>query len=91
MKKIALTSLLVIGSIGSAFAQTAPNAAKKSSAHAKSQPVVGCKLVGTVRGTKLWAGDCAAPDQLRSSVTAIQSNEPPVPDQTATVAPADQK
>jgi hypothetical protein len=25
--------------------------------------LMGCKLVGTVKGTKLWAGDCAAPSE----------------------------
>jgi hypothetical protein len=45
----------------SAFAQTAPpRAAKRPPAQVKPQPPMGCKLVGTVRGTKIWAGDCAA-------------------------------
>jgi hypothetical protein len=33
-------------------------AAAKPAAQAKSRGPTGCKLVGTVRGTKLWAGDC---------------------------------
>ena len=77
---------------GWSFGQNAPNAGKKSIAQAKPiQSASGCKLVGTVRGTKLWAGDCVAPDQLRGSVPVIQSNEPPAPDQTAGAAPAGQK
>jgi hypothetical protein len=30
---------------------------------AKPSMPQGCKLVGTVRGTKLWAGDCVAAQQ----------------------------
>ncbi len=45
----------------SAFAQAAPpKAAKRPPIHVRPQTPMGCKLVGTVRGTKLWAGDCAA-------------------------------
>jgi hypothetical protein len=55
----------VLFSIGAnAFAQTAQTPATlpagKKLAHAKPTAPTGCKLVGTVRGTKLWAGDCVA-------------------------------
>ena len=44
-----------------AFAQTAPpKAAKKPAEQAKPQAPMGCKMVGTVRGTKIWAGECVA-------------------------------
>jgi hypothetical protein len=44
-----------------AFAQTAPpKAAKRPPVQIKPQAPMGCKLVGTVRGTKIWAGDCSA-------------------------------
>src|SRR5258707_15658778 len=33
---------------------------------------MGCKLVGTVRGTKLWAGDCAAASELRGTTPAVE-------------------
>jgi hypothetical protein len=48
----------------SAFAQAPPpKAAKKPHAQVRPQAPMGCKLVGTVRGAKIWAGDCigAAP------------------------------
>ena len=48
----ALVGLIVLLLTTSAFAQTAPPK------QAKPQGPVGCKLVGTVKGTKLWAGDC---------------------------------
>ena len=28
---------------------------------------MGCKLVGTVKGTKIWAGGCAAASELRGA------------------------
>ena len=31
---------------------------------------MGCKLVGAVKGTKLWAGDCVEPELTGSTTTA---------------------
>ena len=31
---------------------------------------MGCKLVGTVKSTKLWAGDCVAASELHGALTA---------------------
>jgi hypothetical protein len=31
---------------------------------------MGCKLVGTVRSTKLWAGECVAASELHGAVPA---------------------
>ncbi len=50
---------------GAAVAQGAPPAKKptvggKPIVQAKPSPPMGCKLVGTVKGTKLWAGDCTS-------------------------------
>ena len=59
----------------SALAQGAPKAPTvggKRLVHVKPIAPTGCKLVGTVKGTKLWAGDCVA-NELRSSSTG---NEP---------------
>jgi hypothetical protein len=42
---------------------------------------MGCKLVGTVKGTKLWAGDCAAASELRGTTTAAEPATPaPAPE-----------
>ena len=35
---------------------------------------MGCKLVGTVKGAKLWAGDCAA-SELRGGATPATETE----------------
>jgi hypothetical protein len=58
--------LLVFAAIcfsGAAFAQGSPKprVGSKSVVQMKPKAPTGCKLVGTVRGTKLWAGDCARP------------------------------
>jgi hypothetical protein len=34
--------------------------AKQPTIHVKPQPPMGCKLIGTVKGTKIWAGECIA-------------------------------
>jgi hypothetical protein len=90
MKLFLLTAALILST--SVYAQDAskPPTGDKSAARMKPK-AVGCTLVGTVRGTKLWAGDCAAPGQLRSSVTASESSEPPLQDQATGAIPPGQK
>ena len=68
-----LTAALILST--SAFAQDAPKppTVGKPLVQVKPKAPVGCTLVGTVKGTKLWAGDCTASDQLRSSVPAETS------------------
>jgi hypothetical protein len=56
-----LIGLIALLFATSALAQAAPQkAGKKSPVQAKPQAPMGCKLVGTVKGTKIWAGDCVA-------------------------------
>jgi hypothetical protein len=38
---------------------------------AKPKEPMGCKLVGTVKGTKLWAGDCMGPE-LRGATSGTE-------------------
>ena len=40
-----------------------PTVGAKPLVQVKPAAPVGCKLVGTVKGTKLWAGDCIASEQ----------------------------
>jgi hypothetical protein len=55
---------------------------------AKPHPPMGCKLVGTVKGTKLWAGDCSDAVALRGSDHAeLQS----LPEQASAAIPPGQK
>jgi hypothetical protein len=65
-----MRALLILAAIicfsAFAFAQTGVPKAGKPPRQVKPVAPMGCKLVGTVRGTKLWAGDCVA-SELRSS------------------------
>ena len=63
-----LTTLVLACLSTAAFAQTP--APKNPPTQAKPKEPIGCKLVGTVKGTKLWAGDCVAASELRSAVPA---------------------
>ena len=64
-----LLILLAICISGTAFAQNAPpKVGSKALVQAKPRAPMGCKLVRTVRGTKLWAGDCVG-TELRGSTT----------------------
>jgi hypothetical protein len=60
-----LLVLVVIGFSATAFAQSAPpKVGNRPLAQVKPKEPIGCKLVGTVKGTKLWAGDCTSLDGL---------------------------
>jgi hypothetical protein len=86
MRKVAVGILALLFAT-SAFAQNAPpKAGKKAAAQAKPQAPMGCKLVGTVKGTKIWAGDCTGAAELRGAALPA---EPALPPQTA--APADKQ
>ena len=80
--KIAV-GLLALLFVSSAFAQTPPKVRKKPAVQAKPHAPMGCKLVGTVRGTKIWAGDCAAAPETG----AAPAGEPESP----TAAPTDKQ
>lgn len=52
-----------------ALAQAAPpKVGDKPLVQVKPKAPQGCKLVGTVKGTKLWAGDCRASDADNAAV-----------------------
>ena len=66
----------------SALAQGAPPAKKptvrgKPIVEAKPGPPMGCKLIGTVKGTKIWAGNCVDASELRGSTPAEEVSPPP--------------
>jgi len=81
--------LLILAAISfsvAAFAQSAPpKVGNKPQVQVKQKGPTGCKFVGTVKGTKLWAGDCVA-SELRGAIpdTETQSEREPAampPDQ----------
>ena len=64
-----------------AFAQSpSPKSAKKPPPLAQATPkaLMGCKLVGTVKGTKIWAGDCADAAEIRDAAPTAETT-PPAP------------
>jgi hypothetical protein len=58
MKYLLLCAALIFST--GAIAQDAPKVGTKPLVQIKPKGPVGCKQVGTVKGTKLWAGDCVA-------------------------------
>ena len=62
-----LLLLVAICFSATAFAQSTPPS--KPVVRAKPKEPSGCKLVGTVRGTKLWAGDCVGVELLKGTQT----------------------
>ena len=85
-----MRSLIILVAIcfsGTVFAQSAPPKVGKP-AQVKPKEPLGCKLVGTVRGTKLWAGDCVG-SELRGSTTTTEKQALPE-EATGSITP-DQK
>jgi hypothetical protein len=80
--RVLLILTAIVGFSASAFAQTAaPKGGDKPLKQAKPSAPMGCKLVGTVKGTKLWAGDCAAASELRGTTPAAEPATPaPTPE-----------
>jgi hypothetical protein len=87
-----MRSLLILVAIcfsGTVFAQSAPpKVGNKALVQVKPKEPMGCKLVGTVRGTKLWAGDCVGPE-LRGSTATTETHA--LPEQATGSITPDQK
>ena len=76
MMRVLLILAVIAGFSTSAFAQTAAPKDGKPVKQAKPSAPMGCKLVGTVNGTKLWAGECAASSELRGTTARRASANP---------------
>jgi len=89
---LTMRSLLVLAAVcfpATAFAQgTPPKVGNKSLVQAKPKGPTGCKLVGTVKGTKLWAGDCVEPEP-RGSTSATETQA--LPERATAPIPPGQK
>jgi hypothetical protein len=68
-----------------------PTVGAKPLVQAKPRAPVGCKLVGTVRGTKLWAGECTATPELKTGTPVEESSPRSFPDATSEAIPKDQQ
>jgi hypothetical protein len=66
-----------------------PTVGGKPVVQVKPSAPAGCKLVGTVKGTKLWAGDCMA-SELRTTIPAEENAKPP-PDEPVGAIPKEQQ
>ena len=90
--ELTMRSLLILVAIcfsGTVFAQSAPpKVGNKPLVQVKPKAPMGCKLVGTVRGTKLWAGDCLG-TELRGSTTTTENQA--LPEQATGSITPDQK
>lgn len=75
-----LIGILALLFTSGAFAQTAPpKPAKRPPVQLKPQAPMGCKLVGTVKGTKIWAGDCVAAEPAAEIPQAAPPPPPSIP------------
>jgi hypothetical protein len=84
--------LLVLAAISfsaTALAQDAPpKVGNKPLLQVKPKEPLGCKLVGTVKGTKLWAGDCVGLE-LRGATPATETQS--LPERATEAIPPGQK
>jgi hypothetical protein len=75
-----MRAFLILATIcfsSAAFAQTAPpQVGGKPLVQVKPQAPAGCKLVGTVKGMKIWAGDCIANELRGDKQTAPTASSP---------------
>ena len=86
----ALLTLVAICLPANAFAQDGPpKVGERPLTRVKPQEPLGCKLVGTVKGVKLWAGECEAV-QLRSS-SAPTTEMPSLSERASGIIPPGQK
>ena len=85
----ALVILIAVCFSTNAYAQNAPpKAGNKPLVQVRPKGAMDCKLVGRVKGTKLWAGDCVGPE-LRGAIPSTETQSVPEPP-TGTIPP-DQK
>jgi hypothetical protein len=86
-------ALVLVSSSNVALAQRGspnkPNVGGKPLRQIKPSAPIGCKLVGTVKGTKLWAGDCIAAPELRT--TTPPEDKAPTPLTETETAPKEQQ
>jgi hypothetical protein len=84
--------LLILAAISfsaTAFAQSAPpKVGNKPLVQVKPKEPMGCKLVGMVKGTRLWAGDCVASEH-RGATPAAETK--PLSEQDIEAIPPGQK
>ena len=83
-----MKALLIL--IAACFSAAAFAQSPLPKAQLKLQTPTGCKLVGTVKGTKIWAGDCADAAGLRGAVPGEDAPLSP-PEPAGSPIPPEQK
>jgi hypothetical protein len=71
-------------------AKRPPTVGGKPIAQVKPSAAAGCKFVGAVKGTKLWAGDCTALE-LRTTSTSDETGSAPLADRAVGAIPKGQQ
>ena len=87
--KVWLALLSICLSVNALAQDAAPKVGNKPLTRVKPKEPMGCKLVGTVKGVKLWAGECEAV-QLRSS-SAPTTEMPSLSERASGIIPPGQK
>jgi hypothetical protein len=73
MKAVGLIGLITMALATTALAQgTPPKVGGKPNVQVKPKAPMGCKLVGTAKGIKIWAGECTDAAEMRSSAPAAE-------------------
>jgi hypothetical protein len=85
MKALVLVGFVTMSIATNALAQgLPPKVGGKPVAQVKPKAITGCKLVGTVKGTRIWAGDCTVASEMRGSAPAAEATpSPSLPAQAA--------
>src|SRR5437016_3267693 len=83
--EMTMRTLLILATImgfSASVAQTAaPKVGGKRLKQVKPSAPIGCKLLGSVKGTKIWAGDCVAAPELRGATPSAEPEAPaPTPE-----------
>ena len=76
MRVLIILAAICFSANAMAQAPSPPKGGHKPLVQVKPKAPEGCKLVGTVKGTKLWAGNCAAASELRGTTP---TDEPAAP------------
>jgi hypothetical protein len=91
--KIAVGLLALLFATTAAAQSAPPSAGKKPAAPAQAKPTapMGCKLVGAVKGTRIWAGDCVDAAELRGAAPSAEVAPQSLPAAAAGAIPPGQK
>jgi hypothetical protein len=77
--RILLVLAAIVGFSGYALAETPVPKSGNAVKQAKPSAPMGCKLVGTVKGAKIWAGDCASAPEFQGTPPTAEPAAPAPP------------